>query len=109
MMKNLCLIAACFLLSVCLGSAVFAHDDTREIPAKVSGDHWSCRELAELATKYGAQSRLPAAELLEKRVLAAQLLAVMDKVLEKCGKEGSKAVPPEDLERIGVLNEALKD
>ena len=92
-MKKLYAIAVSLFLSVCLASAALAHEGHSEIPAKVSLEHWSCKEIAELAQKYGAPGKLPAAEILEKRELAAPLLAIIDKVLEKCGKEGAGAIP----------------
>ncbi|HXE95568.1 MAG TPA: hypothetical protein VN642_04140, partial [Dongiaceae bacterium] len=96
-----------FTLLLC--GVALAHEGHGEIPAKVSMEHWSCKEIAELATKYGALNRLPADEVLEKRALVAPLLAIIDKVLEKCGKDGTGAVPAEDLAQIAVLYEALKE
>ena len=96
-----------FTLLLC--GVALAHEGHGEIPAKVSMEHWSCKEIAELATKYGALNRLPADEVLEKRALVAPLLAIIDKVLEKCGKDGTGAVPAEDLAHIAVLYEALKE
>src|SRR6185369_14325730 len=51
----------------------------------------------------------PERATLEKKELAAPLLAVMEKVLAKCELEGKEAVPAEDLERIAALHEALKE
>src|SRR5512138_1700856 len=98
-MNKLHAIAVSLLLSACLASASLAHEGHSEIPAKVSLEHWSCKEIAELTKKYGAPGNLPATEVLEKRELAAPLLAIIDKVLEKCGKEGVGAIPAEDLEQ----------
>jgi len=43
-----------------------------------------------------------------KGEVASCLLSVIKKVKEKCDKEGTDAVPKEDLERISKLHEALK-
>jgi len=108
-MKNLAVFVVSFLLSVCFGSAVLAHEGHGDIPGKVSREHWSCKEIRALAAMYGAPDELVSAEELEKRELAAPLLVILDKVLEKCGKDGSGTVPPEDLERLAVLHNALKE
>ncbi len=108
-MKKFPFLFQSILFSLILCSAAMAHEGHGEISVKLSREHWSCKEIAELATKYGAPNKLPSAEVLEKRELAAPLLAIIDKVLEKCGKDGTGAVPVEDLERIAVLHEALKD
>jgi len=108
-MKNLFIVAVSLILSVCIGSAALAHEGHGDIPGKVSREHWSCKEIAALAAKYGAPDKLASAPELEKRELAAHFLAILDKVLEKCGKDGSGAVPAEDLERLTVLHNALRE
>ena len=97
------------ILSAFLCGAVLAQEGSGPIPAKVSKEHWSCKEISNLAAKYGASVKIPEAESLDKKDLAPPLLALLDKVLEKCQKEGSAAIPAEDLERIGALHEALKE
>src|SRR5512133_478774 len=99
-MKKLLFLIHTLLFTLLLCGVAQAHEGHGEIPAKVSLEHWSCKEIAELAAKYGAPGKLPATEILEKRELAAPLLAIIDKVLEKCGKEGAGAIPAEDLEQI---------
>jgi alginate export protein len=108
-MKKLLILFRTILFTLLLCGAALAHEGHGEIPAKVSMEHWSCKEIAELAMKYGAQNRLPAAATLEKRALVAPLLAIIDKMLEKCVKDGTGAVSAEDLAMIAVLHEALKD
>ena len=100
-------LALLFSLLVC--SAAFSHEGSGDIPAKVPKEHWSCKEIAALAAKYGALKKVPEAESLEKKALAAPLLAVIEKVLTKCDLEGPEAVSREDIERIAALHEALKD
>jgi len=107
-MKNLVL-AVLFLLSICFGSEVMAHEGHGDIPGRVSREHWSCKEIEALAAKYDAPGKLASAEELEKRELAAPFLAILDKVLEKCRKDGLGAVPAEDLERLTVLHNALQE
>jgi hypothetical protein len=78
-------------------------------------DIQSCRTLAELAKKYGAEKQLPESVLVEgkpcsKSELAQCLLSLMDKLLcEKCDKEGCAALCAEDRENIARLHDALKD
>ena len=80
---------------------------------QVTVDHAYCREVAALAQKYGVDRKLPDAAAVPGKPCpageaAACLLAVIDKVQEKCAKEGKDAVPREDMDRIAVLHEALK-
>ena len=108
-MKKFMVLFISLLFSVFLCGAALAHESHGDIPGKVPREHWSCKEIAELATKYGALKKLPEGESIEKKELAAPLLAVMEKVLERCEREGSETVPSEDLERIAALHEALKE
>jgi hypothetical protein len=111
-MKKLLILLISFLFSALLCGAASAHeghDYAGPLPAKVSREHWSCKEIAELAAKYGAQNKLPEGASLEKEELVVPFLSLIDKVLEKCEKEGIAAVPAEDLERIAALHEALKE
>jgi len=108
-MKKLFVLVASFLLSVCFASAVLAHEGYGDIPGRVPRDHWSCKEIEALAAKYGAPGRIVSAAELEKRELAAPLLAILEKVLEKCGKDGAGAVPVKDLEQLTVLHNALQE
>jgi hypothetical protein len=87
------------------------HD--QQIPGQVTIKHWSCREIAELGKKYEATKKLPEAVVVEgkpcpKSELAGCLLSILDKVADKCGKEGADAIPREDLDRLAALHEALK-
>lgn len=78
------------------------------IPAVVAHDHWACIEIAELAAKYKTLEKLPEAPSLARKELAAPLLAVIEKIMEKCEKEAGEAVPREDLDRVAILHEALQ-
>ncbi|UFS70811.1 alginate export family protein [Geomonas sp. RF6] len=100
--------ALSLILAAFLSGAAFAQGDSSEIPAQVSKEHWACKELTELSAKYGAPASLPQKEVLEKKELASQLLSLMDKVLEKCEKEGPEAVPAHDLEQLAALHQALQ-
>jgi len=108
-MKQLLNLFLSLLVAVLLCGAASAHEGHGAIPGKVPKEHWSCKEIAELATKYGALQKLPEKESLEKKELAGSLLSIMEKVLKKCELEGSEAVPAEDRERIADLHEALKE
>lgn len=103
------LLFSALLLLVFLCGLATAQEGHGDIPAKVPRDHWSCREIEALAAKYSAVKRMPEGATLEKKELAAPLLAVIEKVLTKCELEGKDAVPAEDLERIAALHEALKE
>lgn len=90
-----------------------ASDAGSAIPEQVTAEHWSCRDLAELTAKYEAAERLPDAAAVDGRSysrdqLARVLCSLLEKVLEKTGKEGPEAVPREDLEKIARLHEELR-
>ena len=108
-MKKFAIFALAVLSSAFLCVAALAHESQGDIPAKVPKEHWSCKEIAELAAKYGALTKVSESESLEKKELAAPLLAVIEKVLTKCELEGPEAVSKEDMERISALHEALKE
>jgi len=107
-MKNLIMLFLALLLSLLVCSASFPYGGGGDIPVKVPRDHWTWKEIADLAAKYGALEKAPEAESLEKKELAAPFLAVIAKVQEKSEKEGKETVPREDIDRITVLHEALK-
>ena len=107
-MKILMMLFLAVLFAMLVCGAASAHEEGGEIPAKVPKAHWACRDISELAAKYGALGKLPEKELLEKKDLAESLLAVMEKVLAKCQLEGRESVPQEDLDRLAALHEALK-
>ncbi|HEY6873916.1 MAG TPA: alginate export family protein [Geobacteraceae bacterium] len=108
-MKKLLILYCALFFAMALCSFASADEGRGEIPAQVPRGHWSCKEIAELAAKYGALKKLPEKELVEKKELAAHFLSVMDKVQTKCEREGSEAVPREDLDRLAALYESLKD
>ena len=108
-MKKLVFLFLSLLFSLLLAAAVFADEGRGEIPAQVPRGHWSCREVADLAAKYDALKKLPEKEVIEKRELAAPLLATLEKVQTKCELGGTEAVPREDLDRLAALYEALKE
>ncbi len=104
-------------LSVVMTVLCFNAALATEIPEQTTGqgmaDQWTCREVAALARKYGAEKKLPESVFSEgkpcpKKEVAGCILSIIDKVIEKCGKEGSEAVSKEDLDRIFRLHEALK-
>jgi alginate export protein len=108
-MKSLMVLFLSLSLSALVCGAALAHEGHGEIPGKVSREHWSCKEITELAAKYGILKKLPEGASLERKELAASLLAVIEKVVEKCRGGAYEAVPAEDLERIAVLYGALKE
>lgn len=104
-------IVVCLVLSsvILCAAPCFAVEEDREIPAQVMNDHWSCMEIMALADKYGAAVRFPAGSPVLRKQLAEGLLEVLTKVQEKCEVDGVASVPREDLDRLAVLYEALKD
>ena len=91
-----------------LANTRLAFSATDDIPALVENNHWSCQELADLAARYDASRNIPDGVFVEKQDLAAALLAVLEKVVERCSREGRDGIPKGDLERITRLHEALK-
>jgi hypothetical protein len=82
--------------------------------APVGEEQGLCRTVGELAKKYNAEKKLPDSVVVEGKncprgEVAQCLLSLMDKVLEKCKKEGPEAVPREDLARIAAAQQALKN
>ncbi len=101
-----------------LGTMIFvvanAEASEQQTPAQTAAGQELCRTVAELANKYNAGKKLPDPVIMEGKScprgeVAQCLLSLMDKVLEKCKKEGPDAVPREDLARIAAAQEALKD
>ena len=93
------LLAACCLAFLASPPTSHAQESPPVPSAQVSADQSSCREIAVLAQKYDADRKLPdsvvtGGQPCPKGEAAVCLLAVMDKVLEKCEKEGKEAVPP---------------
>ena len=107
-MKKPVMIVLVFLVFVCLVGTAAASGGEENLPAQVPRGHWSCKETAELSAKYGSLKKLPDGEMVESKELAAAFLALMEKVQEKCEKEGADAVSREDLDRLAALYEALK-
>jgi hypothetical protein len=105
----------CFLamLPMIFLNTAIAADEVEQIPEKVTIQHWSWKDVAELGKKYDADKKLPDAVVVEgkpcvKSEVAGCLLSIIDKVLKKCEKEGADAIPREDLDRIARLHDALK-
>jgi hypothetical protein len=108
------LFAACCLTFLSPSLPCLAQEIPAAPTAQVSADQSSCREISALAQKYGADRKLPDSVVVggapcPRGEAASCLLAVMDKVLEKCGKEGDGSVSPEDRERISALREAFME
>ena len=91
-----------------------AAEDAVHIPEQVTIQRWSCMEVADLGVKkYDTARKLPHAVVEEgkpcfKSEIAACFFSVLERVVEKCDKEGVGAVARDDLERIARLHEALK-
>jgi hypothetical protein len=106
----LCLSA---LLSTGFLNAARAAEDVEQIPDQVTMEHWACKDIVELSKKYGASGKLPDSVASKgkcpKDEMARCLLSIIDRVLDKCEKEGVEAVPREDRERVMKLHGALRD
>jgi hypothetical protein len=113
-MKNIFLVLfLSAMMSMIFLSTVIAADEPERIPENMTIEHWSCREVAELGKKYDADKKLPDSVVVESRPctrkeVADCLMSIIEKVLEKCAKEGADAVPKKDLERIAKLHDVLK-
>lgn len=79
-----------------------------EIPPQVDGAHWSCKEIEALAKRYHADKRLPEATTIQRQELAVVLLDVLNHVAEM-SRQPDCVIPREDIERLTVLHEALKE
>ncbi len=110
MLRTVCVTAALLLLFP--GMTVMAAE-AEGITEQEKAEHWSCREVAELGRKFDAAKKLPDTVIAEagacpKKEAAACLLSVIERVLEKCEKEGNAAVSMEDLDRISRLHEYFR-
>ncbi|WP_246525782.1 alginate export family protein [Geomobilimonas luticola] len=102
-----------FLCCCLMFSPVVSFAEER-LEVSITADQSSCQEIAALARKYGADSQLPDEVVVDGKPcprgeVAHCFLSVIVKLLEKCEKEGVAAIPPEEMERIAALHEALKD
>lgn len=100
-------------LCCCLMLSPVASFAEERLEVSITADQSSCREIAALARKYGADRKLPDEVVIDGKPcprgeVAHCFLSVIVKLLEKCEKEGMAAVPLEDMERIAALHEALK-
>ncbi|MRR33104.1 hypothetical protein EG829_00185 [bacterium] len=95
-------------------AAYASGEEAKQIPDRVTAEHWSCRDLAELTAKYEATERLPDSATIDGKTYTRQELArvlgsLLEKVVEKTEKEGPEAVSRDDLDRISRLHEALRE
>ncbi len=79
-----------------------------KIPEKIDRGHWSRNVVAELGKKFAATERLPAEDILGRKDLVGPLVAVMTNALVRYESAGSDPVTREDLDRIALLEGALK-
>ncbi len=106
------LLLLCILL-ITTDTTLAGADDTKDsstaqIPEQVPCEHWAYKEVKELGEKYSAEKKLPEGKTCPISEVCQCLLSILDKILEKHGKEGGEAIPREDLDRIAALHEALK-
>lgn len=107
----LCLSTMILMLSL---NIALAAEEAEQVPDQVTIEHWACQDILELGKKYNAPRKLPDSVVVERKPypkdeLCRCFLSIIDRVLEKCEKEGTEAVPREDMERIAKLHGALKD
>jgi hypothetical protein len=104
-----CMFVVLALLLACIEAPdLCAAEENEPLPARIARDLWPCNDLSALAKKYGVSRKLPDTTLVEKQELVLLLSATLERVVEKCGREGSVALPPEDRERLVRLHAALK-
>ncbi len=114
-MKRWCMrIVLPMVATLYVAATACAAAEPAPVPAEVTMQHWSCRDVAELGRKYDADKKLSRSVVVEgkhcPRDEAAEcLLSVMAKVVKKCETEGPGAVSREDLARIARLQEELGD
>jgi hypothetical protein len=108
-------LAACItvMLSGFCFTGVFAAEEGQQIPDKVTIEHWSCKEVAALATKYDAKKKLPDTVLMKgepcsRKELADCFFAVIESVLEKKDRSGVDVIPGDDVDRIAKLHDSLQ-
>jgi hypothetical protein len=115
-MKKIIFCVLPVIVSVLFSCPVFsAGEEPALIPETVSPEHWSCRDLDDLESRYGTSPGMSLRPVTGARTtytrsdLAAKLYAVLQKVSEKCEAEGRSAVPAEDWKKISRLHEQLKE
>ncbi|MDD2337396.1 MAG: alginate export family protein [Geobacteraceae bacterium] len=114
-MKKICFYLAAIFVSLLISCPAFSADDEAGlIPERVTGKHWSCRDLEDLGNRYGAPSGLSSSQAIgtgsySRGDLAAKFYPVLQKIIEKCETGGRAAVPTADWEKITRLHEQLKE
>ncbi|MBI1921717.1 MAG: alginate export family protein [Geobacter sp.] len=108
-MKRIRIIYLILSAVILCAAPCFAVEEERDIPAEVTYEHWSCKEIMVLSDKYGAAVSFRAGSPVLRKQLAEGLLEVLTKVQEKCEVDGVASVPREDLDRLAVLYGLLKD
>ena len=101
------------ICSVVWGNSAFAASDVQQAGISPTTESGICRDVAVLAQKYDATKKLPESVAIEGKSCSSNevaqcFLALMEKVLEKCKKEGPESIPREDLERIAAVHDALQ-
>jgi len=92
----------------------FAGESDQGVAEKAAAADSACRDVAELGKKYAATRMLPdsvaaGGKPCTHEELSECLYSVIEKMMEKCDKEGPDAVPKEDMEKIAGLHETMKD
>lgn len=110
-MKKL-LYLLCFSVLLSTGFPISARAE-EEDAEQVTREYRACKDIAELANKYGATRKLPDSVVIEgkpcpKEELVGCFLSIIDRVLDKCEKEGAEAMPKEDRDRLAWLYAVLK-
>jgi len=114
-MKKICFYLAAIFVSLLISCPAFSADDEAGlIPERVTGEHWSCRDLEDLGNRYGAPPGLSSSQATgtgsySRGDLAAKFYPVLQKIIEKCETGGRAAVSTADWEKISRLHEQLKE
>ena len=107
-MKTIRLSLLTGMFYLCMMFPAVAGENATGKQERIPESHWSCREAAALAERYGTRPPTGDGGMVERKELCSCFVAVMEKVIEKRG-EGDNAVPQEDLERLAALHEWVKD
>ena len=84
-------------------------ENERQIPDKVTREHWAFTEVAGLGEKYGAGARLNGEQSVTKNELVDNFVAALTSIVEKYDKDGGQAISRDDMESIRRLIVSLED
>lgn len=113
MKRVVCYLVPLIVILAVSSPAFSADSNAVAFPDRVSSDHWSSRDLAELENNYGISSAdstgaVGGTEGYSRGDQARRLYAILEKISKRCEAEGRDAVTAEEWEKIARLHEYLK-